>query len=732
MDLDKLSRTQPEVTEFMKSFDPHECSSFDNINDMGQGILNAFTSLKHLVVTTSSNALYKKLSKEPDIGYRTSCLLSSDDSLEMQSFSKDNLEDRIELWLRVKTCCWRLVNIISNTKKTCGSEVLSEYNSNFYIRPVCSPPTIKPIVAAGSINFDYSWADTVRGKLSEIKTASESGVTNSTCTLLNLMNKKVYEEVFGIARIRNIIKTIDMQNGSKIVSSMDNGHIEFGRFPVVDIVKLNIFGNYEVLHDGLSNKRQTEILVNMKGNPFYSEVCSEDKTNDMNTIAIRSMRFKLHRISKLEKERSIMNRRLEELSISDNDLDRVLKLNPFCKNIGSKTVGEQILLARDTLMSANMQSAYSNFDGLRGMMRVFGMRYSCGYGSKGSLTEDCSFMTMMVLMNMACVYKLPQNKDYYNMFKIKTNVTDMEKLAIVCRNKLLDHTYDYPKPIKVLKTICEDSLNSLPSRPSTTTQANNRAEPTLMLKPQWNNSFVLSDRPVDCLMSHWQDEVKNAEIRIKDLGHFDKHILVDKYEIAEDLEQTLEEWGLGIEDKHKKVAPLCSWLARLCENSFKRPKLVYGRGTTKSGIRRLANDMYCFNEDTDFFYDNIFDEPECPNKWSYSSDEYDYYMACCSLLPFCEQPDSFKSTCRTALLRYNEQMDNLGRPRIVVNPNIISDMDVHQDIRFVVACMCSLNGIDFDGSMTKLLKGCLSAKSHNYKKAQRFVKKTRWHSNRSI
>jgi len=294
MDIKKMELDLPHVAEFMQSFDPTKNCSFDNVNDMGQGIMNAFTSFKHLCTTTYSNKLYYSI--VPKNSFTVDfCQLSSDDSLEMQTFIKDRkLKSAVNMWLTTKTFCWRLSNMISNKKKTAGCLKLSEYNSNFCLPPYSTPPNIKQIVACGMVNFHYSWSETVKTKLSELKSAAENGVTNSTCLFINHINKTFFERVFGIDKIKSVIKEVS-QNYVEIIDRMDSGNIEFGRFPIVDPVKLNLIGSSEIVKEGLQSKRQLDILVNLVDNPFFETQTPEIEESDikLNTLNIRSMRFKL-------------------------------------------------------------------------------------------------------------------------------------------------------------------------------------------------------------------------------------------------------------------------------------------------------------------------------------------------------------------------------------------------------------------------------------------------------
>merc|ERR1712087_262616 len=143
MDLERMRNDHPHVADFMSSFDPTKRCTFDNVNDMGQGIMNAFTSFKHLCTTTYSNNLYYSI--VPKNSYTVDhCQLSSDDSLEMQTFLKNpKTKSAVNMWLTTKTFCWRLSNMISNRKKTAGCMKLSEYNSNFCLPPYSTPPNIK-------------------------------------------------------------------------------------------------------------------------------------------------------------------------------------------------------------------------------------------------------------------------------------------------------------------------------------------------------------------------------------------------------------------------------------------------------------------------------------------------------------------------------------------------------------------------------------------------------------
>nr|QYF49523.1 MAG: RNA-dependent RNA polymerase [Inner Mongolia sediment hanta-like virus] len=724
----RMKEDLPHVEQFMREFDPTKRCTFDNINDMGQGILNAFTSFKHLATTTYSNQLFYSIYPKTKLSY-TSCQLSSDDSLEMQTFPNcSEAPDMVKTWLTVKTCCWRLSNIISNKKKTAGCQLLSEYNSNFCYPPTTVPPNIKQIISAGLVNFQYSWSDTVKSKLSELKSASENGVSNSTVRLSNLLLRKFYRRLFGVDVIERHLKTIvgpDLHD--EAIARLNSGAIEFGNFPVVDPVLLNTVGSYEIMLSTLNDTRQVELLTDLTKNVFFGpDSEEEDKDYSVNTIGLKSMSFRLYKISQLESNRE----RIQEVSpIKQQDVPEYVKKDPFFLLKRPTSISQQMAGLLNTLFSSSMQSAYTNFDGLRGMMRVMGMRYSAKYGSKGTLTENLSFMTITLLMNMYCHYDISDDrlKEFTKLCKdgdTEESQVSLLRNIVINSNRKAGTSYTLPPQFMVMKELCENSIDELKSlKPSDITSAGNPALPTLMNRPAWNNDYFIKEQPVSALEILWSNNpMISCEVG-KTLSEYDKYVLTDRYKIPEDLNDLYSQWG--VEAKPENLCRIASWLNRLCKNSYKPGKLVYGRATTSGGFRRMVSDMYQYNAGTDYTLDGPNPSIRSPHKWIYGDDLHDFLVGCCSLVRFCDSSNEFRIACKNALIDINRQREQEGSKLLVLFPEIISDSNVHSDIRFIVSVIKDTEeSMPVSPAIMDYLRQSVSLKNYRYLVPQRKIKAT--------
>jgi len=422
----------------------------------------------------------------------------------------------------------------------------------------------------------------------------------------------------------------------------------------------------------------------------------------------------------LEKSRTKFKEGAESIGLTEAVSKRLKEENPFYLLKKPTYFYEQYNQLLTTLGSSSMQSAFSNFDGLRGIMRVFGLRYNANYGIKGSKTENSSFTMLMVLMNLATSHKFPEDTNYLELTTLDPdNPADhIANLKQLVRNSSgYEKKLSFPSQFEVLNNISEE-MNSLvgQTKPKEEPTMGNLAEPTLMRRPAWNTEFMLRNNPLDALSCHWEDVPGRSFI--KPNTEYDTHVLGDKFLIKESYRETLKEWGLP--ETPESVQQVGSWLVRLSNNSYKPSKLIYGRGTTYMGVRRLASDLYCFNQDTDYTYEPTYLTSNTPLQWNYSADLYDFLMSCALLLPLSKTYMNYRNICLASLNKMNEARVEEGLDELRIDPSVVTDSRVHADMRLTACYLLNKqpNGKPVDYSTGELLKDCVSTRSYRYIRKQ--------------